>query len=134
MYSHAVLGYAAEREPVKVVEHLPGGGISLARSAQAITTASLRGRATSREKEKLLQRARRISGQADALERAILSDRSCVDLVNLIVATRGALNALMSEVVREHVVDHVLEPAQRVSGPRGRAAAELLSILKSYVH
>jgi DNA-binding FrmR family transcriptional regulator len=89
---------------------------------------------TSREKSKLLRRARRIGGQADAIERAILADRSCIDLVNLIVATRGALNALMSEVLQEHVFDHVLEPAQRASGRRGRAAQELLSILKSYVH
>ena len=42
-------------------------------------------------------------------------------------------NAQMNEVVREHVFDHVLEPTQRVAGPRGRAAEELLSILKSYI-
>jgi DNA-binding FrmR family transcriptional regulator len=105
----------------------------LARSAQTLRAASTGASSTSREKEKLLHRARRIGGQADAIERAILADRTCLDLVNLIVATRGALNALMAEVVREHVFDHVLEPTQRVTGPRGRAAQELLSILKSYI-
>jgi DNA-binding FrmR family transcriptional regulator len=84
-----------------------------------------------REKDKLLKRARRIAGQAAALERAILADRTCLDVVNLIVATRGALNALMAEVVQEHVVEHVLEPGQR--GPESRAAQELLSILRSYI-
>lgn len=106
----------------------------MARSPYALGASNARGRSTSREKDKLLQRARRIGGQADAIERAILADRSCVDIVNLIVATRGALNALMAEVVQEHVFDHVLEPPQRVNGPRGRAAQELMSILKSYVH
>ncbi len=105
----------------------------MARPAQTLRAASTAASSTSREKEKLLHRARRIGGQADAIERAILADRTCLDLVNLIVATRGALNALMAEVVREHVFDHVLEPAQRVTGPRGRAAQELLSILKSYI-
>jgi DNA-binding FrmR family transcriptional regulator len=105
----------------------------LARSAQTLRSAGVGAHSASREKEKLLHRARRIGGQADAIERAILADRTCLELVNLIVATRGALNALMAEVVREHVFDHVLEPTQRVTGPRGRAAQELLSILKSYI-
>lgn len=105
----------------------------MARTAQTLRATSADARSTSREKEKLLNRARRIGGQADAIERAIEADQTCLELVNLIVATRGALNALMSEVIREHVFDHVLEPTQRVSGPRGRAAQELLSILKSYI-
>lgn len=87
----------------------------------------------SREKEDLLRRARRISGQAVAIERAIHSDRSSVDLVNLITAMRGALNSLMVEVVREHVVDKVVDPTQPPSGPRGVAAQELIAILKSYM-
>ncbi len=87
---------------------------------------------SSRERDKLLKRARRLAGQADAIERAILADRTCLELVNLMVATRGALNALIVEVVREHVVDHVVDPSEH-GNARGLAAQELLSILKSYI-
>ena len=87
---------------------------------------------TIREKTKLLNRARRIGGQVDAIERALESERACADILNLIVAARGAMNALMAEVLEEHVRSHVLGSAKPDS-PRTRAAEELVDVVRAYL-
>ncbi len=87
---------------------------------------------TVREKTKLLNRTRRIGGQVDAIERALEGEQPCADVLNLIVAARGAMNALMAEVLEEHVRSHVLGPAKRDS-PRTRAAEELIEVVRAYL-
>jgi DNA-binding FrmR family transcriptional regulator len=87
---------------------------------------------TIREKTKLLNRARRIGGQVNAIERALESERPCADILNLIVAARGAMNALMAEVLEEHVRSHVLGNAKPDS-PRTRAAEELVDVVRAYL-
>jgi DNA-binding FrmR family transcriptional regulator len=85
-----------------------------------------------REKTKLLHRTRRIGGQVDAIERALDSDAACSDILNLIVAARGAMNALMAEVMEEHIRSHMLGAAQPNS-PRTRATEELIEVVRSYL-
>lgn len=87
---------------------------------------------TIREKSKLLNRARRIGGQVDAIERALDSERACSEILNLIVAARGAMNALMSEVMEEHIRSHVLGSA-RPDSPRSRATEELIDVVRAYL-
>ena len=72
---------------------------------------------TIREKTKLLNRTRRIGGQVDAIARALEAERPCADVLNLIVAARGAMNALMAEVMEEHI------RARRARRGQGRVAA-----------
>ena len=84
------------------------------------------------DKTKLLNRTRRIGGQVDAIERALEGERPCADVLNLIVAARGAMNALMAEVMEEHIRAHVLGPAKPES-PRTRAAEELIDVVRSYL-
>ena len=87
---------------------------------------------TIRDKSKLLNRARRIGGQVDAIERALDAERPCTEILNLIVAARGAMNALMSHVIEEHIRMHVLGAAKPDS-PRVRATEELLEVVRSYL-
>ena len=87
---------------------------------------------TIQEKTKLLNRTRRIAGQVDAIERALDAERNCADILNLIVAARGAMNALMAEVVEEHVRVHIVGSAKPDS-PRVRAAQELIDVVRSYL-
>ena len=87
---------------------------------------------TIRQKTKLLNRVRRIGGQVDAIERALEAERECSDVLNLIVAARGAMNALMAEVMEEHIRSHVLRGAKPES-PRTRAAEELIDVVRSYL-
>jgi DNA-binding FrmR family transcriptional regulator len=84
-----------------------------------------------KEKEKLVARVRRISGQLVAIENALLEEQECSAVMQLIASCRGALNGLMSEVIEEHMHEHVIDEKQL--GKRETAAAELLEILKTYL-
>jgi len=87
---------------------------------------------TVREKTKLLGRVRRIRGQVEAIERALEAEVGCADVLQVIASVRGAVNALMSEVIEEHVRSHVSAPSLPA---RDRAAGteELLEVLRAYL-
>jgi DNA-binding FrmR family transcriptional regulator len=86
---------------------------------------------TIREKAKLLNRVRRIRGQVEAIERALEHDIGCVDVMQLIAAARGAIGALMAEVMEDHVRLHVIEPDPALA--RAQAAEELIDVVRSYL-
>ena len=48
---------------------------------------------TIQEKQKLLNRVRRIKGQVEAIERALEDERCCNEILRLITSGRGAMNA-----------------------------------------
>ena len=82
-----------------------------------------------REHSKLLARARRIRGQIEAVERALAKpDEDCADTLQLLAASRGAINSLMAELIEDHVREHV---------GHGRASQEvtddLLAIVRAYL-
>ena len=87
---------------------------------------------TIREKEKLLNRVRRVRGQIEALERTITEEKGCSDVLHLVVAARGAMNRLMAEIIEDHIRVHVVDPS-RERGPRARGAEELIDIIQSYL-
>ncbi|HVN92000.1 MAG TPA: metal/formaldehyde-sensitive transcriptional repressor [Candidatus Binataceae bacterium] len=87
---------------------------------------------TTREKDKLMNRVRRLRGQVDAIERAVDNERGCADVLHLVVAARGAMNSLMAEVIEGHIRDHVVDPA-RERGARGRGAEELIEVVQAYL-
>jgi DNA-binding FrmR family transcriptional regulator len=86
---------------------------------------------TQESKKSLLARVGRIRGQVEAIEKALSSEQECADVLQLIAATRGAMNGLMNEVVEGHINFHVLSgkatPAER------KAAEELVAIVRSYL-
>jgi DNA-binding FrmR family transcriptional regulator len=88
---------------------------------------------TTREREKLIARVRRIRGQIEAVERAIVEERGCYDVLQTVTAARGALNSLVAEMIEDHVRFHVLDPEEKVSPRRARAADELVDIVRAYV-
>jgi DNA-binding FrmR family transcriptional regulator len=88
---------------------------------------------TLREKKKLLNRVRRIRGQIEALERALESEAGCTAVLQLITASRGAINSLMAEVVEDHIREHVIDPRDPPTSGRATAAEELIDIFHSYV-
>jgi FrmR/RcnR family transcriptional regulator, repressor of frmRAB operon len=83
------------------------------------------------EKAKLLNRIRRLRGQIAAVERAIENGESCADVLHLIVAARGAMNGLMTEVIEDHIRLHVVDPAK--DAERKRGADELIEAVQSYL-
>jgi DNA-binding FrmR family transcriptional regulator len=87
---------------------------------------------TRESKGKLLARVRRIRGQVDAIENTLNSDdHECSDLLQLIAATRGAINGLMNEVVEGHVRHHVLSAKATTDEQQG--AEELIELVRSYL-
>ena len=58
---------------------------------------------TAQEKQRAVARLRRIKGQAEALERAVLAGTDCGTLLQQISALRGATNGLMAEVLESHL-------------------------------
>jgi DNA-binding FrmR family transcriptional regulator len=88
---------------------------------------------TSRDKEKLIARVRRIRGQIEAVERAIVDEKGCYDVLLTVTAARGALNGLVAEMIEDHVRFHVFESEEKVSAKRARAAEELVDIVRAYV-
>ncbi|HTT23140.1 MAG TPA: metal/formaldehyde-sensitive transcriptional repressor [Candidatus Sulfotelmatobacter sp.] len=88
---------------------------------------------TIKEKEKLILRVRRIRGQVEAVERALVTEQDCSDVLRLITAARGAMNGLMAELLEDHVRFHVLDPKRKPSSEQSLAADELLDIVRAYL-
>lgn len=87
---------------------------------------------TTKNKAKMLTRARRIKGQAEAIERALEGESECEDILQLVASCRGALNGLMAELIEGHVRFHVLDPGQKARPSQLEAAEELIAVVKRY--
>ena len=83
------------------------------------------------EKTTLLNRVRRVRGQIEALERAVMGEEGCAAVLHLIVAARGGINGLMAEVIEDHIRLHVVDPAK--DAERRRGAEELIEAVQSYL-
>jgi DNA-binding FrmR family transcriptional regulator len=88
---------------------------------------------TAEDKQKLVMRIRRIRGQVDAIERALVDEKECGDVLQLITAARGAMNGLMAELLEDHVRFHVLDPARKPTSGQTAAANDLVEIFRSYL-
>lgn len=86
-----------------------------------------------RDKDKLINRIRRIRGQVDAIEKALEQETEAADMLQLVSACRGALNSLMGELIEGHIRFHVISPDDHPNSARRRAAEELLEVLKAYL-
>ena len=87
---------------------------------------------TVREKQKLLNRARRIRGQAEAIVRALEQEKGCEQVMHLIAGCRGAINGLLAEVVEEHIRTHLVDPDKDPEALNIDAADQLIAVVHSY--
>lgn len=85
---------------------------------------------TLREKQKLLNRIRRICGQAEGIERMREGEKSCAEVIHAIAGVKGALNDLMGEVIEDHV--RLPVTAELSQAERDEGAAELIDVLTIY--
>jgi DNA-binding FrmR family transcriptional regulator len=86
-----------------------------------------------KNREKLLHRIARIRGQLNAVENGIADEEDCAAVLQTLVSCRGALNGLISELLEEHVRNHVVDPAKNPSSRQSRGAQRLIDILKTYL-
>jgi len=87
---------------------------------------------TTREKNKLLARVRRIRGQVDAIERALEAELGCAEVLQVVASVRGAVNGLMAEVLEDHVRHHVFAPALPAH-ERAEGADDLMEVVRAYL-
>jgi FrmR/RcnR family transcriptional regulator, repressor of frmRAB operon len=88
---------------------------------------------TIKEKEKLLARVRRVRGQIEAVERALEQEKGCAQVLQLVVAARGAMNSLMAEVIADHIRMHVIDPSRERNQERAKGAEELIEVVQAYL-
>ena len=84
------------------------------------------------EKQKLLNRVRRIRGQVEAIERALDGEAGCAQVMHQIAGCRGAINSLLVEVVEDHIRTHLVDPARNPDALDAEAAAQLIEVVHSY--
>lgn len=85
------------------------------------------------QKKRLLNRTRRIKGQVEAVERALEQEAECSDILHTISACRGAMDALMAEVIEGHIRFHILDPKRKPAAGQAQAAGDLIHALKAYL-
>jgi FrmR/RcnR family transcriptional regulator, repressor of frmRAB operon len=88
---------------------------------------------TNREKTKMVNRARRIRGQVEAIERALEHETGCSEVLRLIASARGAINGLMAEVLEDHIRMRVVDPLREPDTTRAIAAEELIEVVQCYL-
>lgn len=91
---------------------------------------------TVKDKQKLLNRVRRIRGQVDAIERSLVAEAGCAEVLQQITSCRGAMNGLLGVVLEDHIRGHLVD-APPVSGKAPRAAQtsardQLIDVVHSY--
>ena len=86
-----------------------------------------------RDRKRLLNRVRRIRGQVDAVEKSLTEDAECSQILHTIAACRGAIDALMAEVIEGHIRFHVVDPDHHPDSQRSMAAQELIDVIKMYM-
>ncbi|MBU6443292.1 MAG: metal/formaldehyde-sensitive transcriptional repressor [Alphaproteobacteria bacterium] len=85
------------------------------------------------DRQKLLNRVRRLRGQVDAIERALDAEAACSEVMRLLTAARGAINGIMAEVVEDHIHMHMIDEGRKPSRAEAEAADELVEVLRSYI-
>jgi DNA-binding FrmR family transcriptional regulator len=88
---------------------------------------------TLEEKKRLLNRVRRIKGQVGAIEKVLDQEGECSEVLHNIAACRGAMDALMAEVIEGHIRFHILGPDGSATDEQERAADDLVTALRAYL-
>jgi DNA-binding FrmR family transcriptional regulator len=86
-----------------------------------------------KEKAKLLNRLRRLSGQIAAIERAVETDVECSRVLQQATSCRGALDGFIAEVIEDHIREHMIDPSAGPEDERRIAAEELVDIVHAYL-
>lgn len=86
---------------------------------------------TIKDKKKLLARVSKIQGQVNGLKKMLEDDSECQDVLQQIAAVKGAVNGVMREVIKGHLVDHIAEEDDLKT--REEHLQIILKILDSYI-
>jgi DNA-binding FrmR family transcriptional regulator len=88
---------------------------------------------TIRRKKKLVDRVRRIRGQVEAVERALVEELECGNVLQRITACRGAIDSLLAEVLEDHIRFHVIDRTRHRSANPAEVGEELIEVIRTYL-
>lgn len=86
---------------------------------------------TSRQKDKLIARVRRIKGQLEGIERALEADAACVEVLRQIASVRGAVGGLTAQMMEDHLREHVL--VAETDKERHQGGEDMIEIIRAYM-
>ncbi len=86
---------------------------------------------TTRQKEKLIARVRRIRGQLEGVERALEAEASCAEVLRQIASVRGAVSGLTAEVMEDHLREHVIDASS--DADRRQGGEEMIEVIRAYM-
>jgi len=87
---------------------------------------------TTRDKQKLSNRIRRIIGQLHAIEKALNEERDCTYVLQTIAASRGAIDSLMAEILQGHI-RFMMSAEFKTPRTRAESTEELVDLVRAYV-
>jgi len=82
-------------------------------------------------RQNLINRARRIAGQLQGVERLLGEEPDCARVLQQVAAIKGAINGLMDEIISHHLDDHVAR-AGLSDEARRQGADELMAVIRRY--
>jgi len=88
---------------------------------------------TTHNKTKLLNRVRRLKGQVEGIEKALVEEKDCFLVLQTIAACRGALNGLMAEVLEGHIKNHVLDSSRAPKAEQAEATEILMDLIRAFM-
>jgi len=86
-----------------------------------------------KDKEKLLNRLKRLRGQIEAIHRSVEAGDECARVLQQATACRGALDGFIGEMIEGHIREHVVDPTLGRNRPQAVAAEELIEIIHQYL-
>jgi DNA-binding FrmR family transcriptional regulator len=82
-------------------------------------------------RDALLARVKRITGQMNAVERKLEAEADCAEILHLVAAVRGAVNGLLDEIIVEHLQAHVADDTLSKE-ERRKGADDLMTVIRRY--
>ncbi|WP_261885694.1 Ni(II)/Co(II)-binding transcriptional repressor RcnR [Vibrio pomeroyi] len=87
---------------------------------------------TAKDQKKLKARVSKIQGQVNGLKKMLDDEeQQCQDVLQQIAAIRGAVNGLMREVIKGHLLEHVVLEDDKIQ--REEDMEVVLKVLDSYI-
>lgn len=89
---------------------------------------------TTRNRQSLVSRIKRIQGQLQAVERQLeTEDHDPYEVLQTLTACRGAMNGLVASIIEGHVRHHVVNSDTAGSAEQTEAVEQLVEIIKTYL-
>ena len=89
---------------------------------------------TTRDKQNLVGRIKRIKGQLEAVERQLeTDDHDPYEVLQTLTACRGAMNGLVASIIEGHIRHHLFSPDAVLTPAQMRAVEQLNDIVRTYL-